>query len=162
MNRSDFFCGEPELDAYLKERAGQDMKRGFSTVVTACDDSQPDMIVGFYTLCAAAILLTALPPTETRKMPRYPWVPAIRLGRLAVSASMQKQHIGSLLVMDALHRACRNELAWAVFLVDAKNDRVARFYEKFLFQPFPDNRCVLWQHRKQTEAVAATVAHYKK
>lgn len=69
-------------------------------------------------------------------------------------SAAQGQHIGSLLVMDALHRACRNELAWAAFLVDAKNERAAIFCERFLFQRFSENRLSLWMHRKQAEALA--------
>jgi ribosomal protein S18 acetylase RimI-like enzyme len=158
MDKSGFACGEPALDAYLQKQAGQDVKRGFATVVAARESSSPNVIAGFYTLCAASILLTALPEDIARKMPRYPSVPAIRLGRLAVSAAMQRQHIGSLLVMDALLRACRNELAWAALLVDAKSDLAAAFYEKFLFQRFQENNFSLWMHRKQAEALAATAA----
>ena len=155
MDKSGFACAESALDAYLQKQAGQDMKRGFTTVVVARGSSSPDVIVGFYTLCAASILLTALPEDTARKMPRYPSVPAIRLGRLAVASSVQGQHIGSLLVMDALRRACRNELAWAAFLVDAKNERAAVFYEKFLFQRFNENRLSLWMHRKQAEMLVS-------
>lgn len=155
LDRSGFACSEPALDIYLQKQAGQDMKRGFATVVAARESSSPDVIVGFYTLCAASILLTALPEDTARKMPRYPSVPAIRLGRLAVASSVQGRHIGSLLVMDALRRACRNELAWAAFLVDAKSEKAAVFYEKFLFQRFSENRLALWMHRKQAEALVA-------
>ncbi len=151
MDRSGFTCGEPALDAYLHKQAGQDMRRGFATVIAARQKGNPKTVVGFYTLSAASILLTSLPDETARKMPRYPSVPAIRLGRLAVTASMQGQHIGSLLVLDALRRACLNELAWAVFLVDAKNERAATFYEKFLFQRLEENRLLLWLHRKQAE-----------
>lgn len=151
MDRSDFSCGEPALDAYLRKQAGQDMRRGFATVIAARQKTDPQKIVGFYTLSAASILLTSLPCETARKMPRYPSVPAIRLGRLAVDASKQGQHIGSLLVLDALRRACRNELAWAIFLVDAKNERSAIFYENFLFQRFLENTLALWMLRKNAD-----------
>ena len=154
MDRSGFSCGESALDAYLQKQAGQDMRRGFATVVVARESSNPNEVVGFYTLCAASILLTDLPEDTSRKMPRYPTVPAIRLGRLAVSSAHQGQHIGSLLVIDALRRACCNDIAWAAFLVDAKNDRAAIFYKKFLFQRFDENGLSLWMHRKQAEALA--------
>lgn len=159
MDRSGFACGEPALDVYLQQQAGQDMKRGFATVVAARESSNPDAIIGFYTLCAASVLLTALPEDTARKMPRYPSVPAIRLGRLAVESSVQGRHIGSLLVLDALRRACRNELAWPALLVDAKNERAAILYEKFLFQRFSENRLSLWMHRKQAEVLVATMGH---
>ena len=154
MDRSDFSCGEPALDAYLHKQASQDMRRGFATVIAARQATSPEKVVGFYTLSAASILLTSLPNETARKMPRYPAVPAIRLGRLAVDASQQRQHIGSLLVLDALRRACRNELAWAVFLVDAKTERSAIFYEKFLFQRFQEERLALWGLRKDIQKLA--------
>lgn len=151
MDRGGFTCGEPALDAYLHKQASQDMRRGFATVIAARQEGNPRKIVGFYTLSAASIILTSLPNETARKMPRYPSVPAIRLGRLAVDASKQGQHIGSLLVLDALHRACRNELAWAIFLVDAKSERAAIFYERFLFLRFQEKTLALWRHRKDAE-----------
>lgn len=154
MDRGDFTCGEPALDAYLYKQAGQDMRRGFATVIAARQSASPQKVVGFYTLSAASILFTSLPVETARKMPRYPSVPAIRLGRLAVEASQQRQHIGSLLVLDALRRACRNELAWAVFLVDSKSERAAIFYEKFLFQRFQENTLARWMLRRNAEKFA--------
>ena len=154
MDRSGFTCGEPALDAYLRKQAGQDMRRGFATVIAARQEDNPKTVVGFYTLSAASILLTSLPDETARKMPRYPSVPAIRLGRLAVTSAFQGQHIGSLLVLDALHRACCNELAWAVFLVDAKTEKAAVFYEKFLFQRFEEHKIQLWMHRKQAKRLS--------
>ena len=154
MDRSGFSCGEPALDAYLNKQARQDMRRGYATVIAARQSTSPQKVVGYYTLSAASILFTSLPIETTRKMPRYPAVPAIRLGRLAVETAQQRQHIGSLLVLDALRRACRNELAWAVFLVDAKSKRTAIFYEKFLFQRFQENTLALWMLRRNAEKLA--------
>ena len=153
MRRETFSCGEPLLDAYLHRQAGQDMKRGFATVIVAHRNDDPNVIVGYYTLSTASIILDALPDAVARKMPRYPTVPAVRLGRLAVATPCQRKHVGSLLLLDALRRACANELAWAIFLVDVKNDRVAAFYERFLFQRFQRAPLSLWMHRKQAEAL---------
>ena len=151
MDKSTFDCGNIALNNYFKKQASQDMRRGFATVIVASEKSQPNTTIGFYTLCAASILLNDLPEETICKMPRYPNVPAIRLGRLAVHQDLQGQHIGSLLMLDALKRSCLSELAWAVMLVDAKNDAIIHFYKKFLFQPFIDNKSQLWMHRKQVE-----------
>lgn len=153
MDKSGFTCGEAALDTYLQKRASQDMKRGFATVIVARMETAPNNIIGYYTLSAASVLLNNMPEEMARTMPRYPSIPAVRLGRLAVASHMQGQHVGSLLVLDALRRSCVNELAWALFLVDAKNERVAAFYEKFLFQRFADNALHLWMHRKQAKAL---------
>ncbi len=156
MDRQDFSCGEPALDMYLQSVASQDMKRNFATVFVACPRTQPQRIVAFYTLCAASVPLPSLPEATARKMPRYPAVPAVRLGRLAVDKAFHGQHIGSLLVLDALRRACNDAVAWALFLVDAKNDRAVQFYKRFLFQSFHDNALSLWMHRTQALALVHT------
>lgn len=154
MPRDGFACGDRALDAYWQTQAGQDHKRGFATVIVAADAQAPDRTIGFYTLAAASVLLTDMPEAEARRMPRYPAVPAVRLGRLAVTSAFQGRHIGSLLVLDALRRSCRNELAWALFLVDAKKEQTVAFYEKFLFKRFAQRPLSLWMHRKQAERLA--------
>ncbi|WP_165077601.1 MULTISPECIES: GNAT family N-acetyltransferase [unclassified Desulfovibrio] len=128
MERGGFTCGEPALDTYLHKQAGQDMRRSFATVIAARPKANPNKVVDFSTFSAASIIFTSLPNEIARKIPRSPAVPAIRLGRLAVNASQQGKHIGSLLVLDALRRACRNELAWAIILVNTKNENAAIFY----------------------------------
>ena len=155
MERAAFACGEPALDAYLHRQARQDMDRAFATVIAACADTDPDKIVGYYTLNAASIPLTDIPEDARKKMPRYSSVPAVCLGRLAMSREHQGKRMGTLLLIDALARSCRTELAWAVFFVDAKHDRAGDFYQKMMFQPFQDRPNSFWMHRKQAEAIVA-------
>ena len=89
MSRIDARIPLSVRDTIDRAAAMQGMKRGFTTVVAARESSSPDVIVGIYTRCAASILLTTLPEDTARKMPRYPSVPAVRLGRLAVASSCQ-------------------------------------------------------------------------
>ena len=77
------------------------MKRGFATAIVARTETALDKIIGYYTLPAASVLLDNVPEKIARKMPRYPNIPAVRLGRLTVASSMQGQHVGSLMVLDA-------------------------------------------------------------
>ena len=65
---------------------------------------EPDlcMIAGYYTLASASILLSDLPETLAKKLPRYPSVPAVRMGRLAVSDSFKGKGLGAALLADAL------------------------------------------------------------
>ena len=149
--RQGFSCGMPELDAYLHRQASQDVARGFATVVLARIVDEPAAISGYYAFSAASVPIVSLPAEAAGKMPRYQNVPAILLGRLAVARSMQNHRIGSLLLFDALKRACVSEIAWAAFLVEAKNERAAAFYEKFGFLRFHHTRHSLWITRKQAE-----------
>lgn len=117
--RAAFHCGEDALDRYLKEQASQDMKRHCSTVVVAV---RPDLkaVLGFNTISSAIIKLDDLPDPERKRLPRYEHIPAVLLGRLAVSEQEKGQGLGSLLLADAVTRACRSDIAWAVL------DRISR------------------------------------
>jgi predicted N-acetyltransferase YhbS len=150
-DRQNFSCGVPELDTYLYRQAGQDAARGFATVVLAHAVDAPAAILGYYAFSAASVPIISLPKEIAGKMPRYRNVPAILLGRLAVALSMQNRRIGSLLLFDALRRAYASEIAWAIFLVDAKNERATAFYEKFRFLRFHHAPHSLWITRKQAE-----------
>lgn len=151
VNREGFVCGEPALDTYFRLQISQDAARGFATAVVGLDESEPERVVGYYTLCAASVLLIDISEDLRRKLPRYPAVPAVRLGRLAVASARQNRHIGTLLLIDALKRTCNYKLAWALFLVDAKNERAERFYKKFFFRPFMERPHSLWMHHNQAE-----------
>ena len=142
-----FDCGVEALNRYLREQAGQDARRKVASVFVA-EDKAGAAIHGFYTLSMASVLLDQLPGNLARKMPRYPTVPAVRLGRLAVHAEARGLGLGTHLLMDAMARALQSDIAWAIFLVDAK-DAVARaFYERFGFLSFNDDPLHLYLMRK--------------
>ena len=150
-DRKGFSCGNTALDTYLQKQARQDAQRGFSTVIVATEEEHPERIIA-----AASVVLDRLPEEIRKALPRYQDIPSILLGRLAVSNAFQRQHIGSLLVFDALRRSLHNELAWAFFLVQAKNEQVKRFYSRCMFQPFQDTPMYLWMHRAQALKVVGS------
>lgn len=153
MDCSRFSCGAAALDDYLKKRAGQDMRRGCASVFAAFEDGAAARVIGFYTLSAASIDFSLLPPDECRHLPRYPQVPAVRLGRLAVDRDFQGKSFGKMLLLDAIRRCCMSEIAWAFFLVEAKDEKAAAFYEKFYFTSLADNRLAMWLKRKQAQKI---------
>lgn len=95
-------------------------------------------VVGYYTLSATGVKLTELPANITRKLPKYPLVPATLLGRLAVDKIHQGRGYGRFLLADALLRAVRSEIASFAIIVDAKDEVGRRFYERESFLPFLD------------------------
>jgi hypothetical protein len=129
-----FRCGIEELDQYLVQRAGQDMRRRVAAVFVLVPEDQPLRVAGFYTLSSASVLLHELPSELLKKLPRYPMLPAVLIGRLARDLSFPG--IGKLLLLDAMRRAARHsvEVAASVVLVDAKNDAARRFYARFGFR----------------------------
>ena len=100
-DRKGFSCGNTALDTYLQKQARQDAQRGFSTVIVATEEENPERIIGYYTLAAASVALDRLPEETRKTLPRYQDNPSILLGRLAVSKTFQRRHIVYLLVFDA-------------------------------------------------------------
>ncbi len=149
-DRRAFTCGVDALDRYLRDQASQDARRSVATVFIA-EERATGAVRGFYTLSMASVNLDRIPPELTRKMPRYPTVPAVRLGRLAVHTEARGQGLGAYLLFDALARSLRSEIAWAAFLVDAKDEAAQRFYLKFDLVPLADDRLHLFAMRGTVE-----------
>jgi predicted GNAT family N-acyltransferase len=78
-----------------------------------------------------------LPADLTRKLPRYPLMPATLLGRLAVDQKRRGEGWGRYMLIDALRRAAQSESASFAVVVDAKDESAAHFYHKEGFAPFP-------------------------
>jgi ribosomal protein S18 acetylase RimI-like enzyme len=133
LDRSGFSCGVGALDRYFRERVTQDIRRRVATCFVALDEH--GQAAGFYTLAAASVLLSDLPETIVKKLPRYPSIPAIRMGRLAIHESAQGQGLGSALLADALSRCMGSEIAAFALVVDAKNDAASAFYQHHGFLP---------------------------
>lgn len=85
-----FLSGSDALDRYFREQASQDIKRRIATCFVAVSATAHD-VAGYYTLTATSVALTALSPEVVKKLPRYPVVPAVLLGRLAVARHYQGQ-----------------------------------------------------------------------
>ena len=135
-DRSGFSCGIAALDDYLHQRAGQHQRDGIATTHVLTDDAQPVRILGFCALSAAQLHLSELQPADLKRMPAYP-VPAMRMGRLAVSASEQGKGYGQLLLGHVVNLALsvRQTMGVRVLIVDAKDAQAAAFYERYGFRP---------------------------
>lgn len=105
-------------------------------------------IRGYYTLCAYSVTLPDLPHNVVKKLPRYPNVPAALLGRLAVDSPCQGQGIGEHLMLDAMSKVLAHSKAMGtvMLVVDAKNDKVAAYYQAHGFIPFPSAPLRLFMH----------------
>jgi len=125
--RDSFVSGVAALDRYLRELALQDVKRRVSGCYVAVA-SEGD-IAGFYTLAATHVPMDALPPETTKKLPRYPVVPAILMGRLAVATKYQRRGLGRALLADAIIRTSGLGIGAFALIVDAKDKAAVEFYE---------------------------------
>ena len=126
------------LDDYLQRQARQDRDRRVAAVFVLTGE-QPSEILGYYTLSSISISLGDLPKAIVNKLPRYPEVPAVLLGRLAVAQTLQRRGLGEFLLMEALRRvldSSRDVAAYAV-IVEAIDEDAKRFYAKCGFSEFP-------------------------
>lgn len=136
-DRAAFNSDSAPLNRYLREQVTQDVRRRVAACFVALADGQ--RIAGYYTLASASLLLTDLPASIGKKLPRYPTVPAVRMGRLAVDRAFKGQGLGGALLADALDRAARAEIAAYALMVDAKDESAADFYRHHGFIALPDS-----------------------
>lgn len=141
-DRSGFNCGTPPLDRYFREQVTQGIRRRVAACFVALTDTQ--RIAGYYTLASACVPLVNLPPDTAKRLPRYPAVPAVRMGRLAVDQDFKGQGLGAALLADALAHAARPEVAACALLVDAKDDEAAAFYRHHGFIRLPESPLMLF------------------
>ena len=134
--RAGFNSDSEPLNRYLREQVAQDIRRRVAACFVALPDGQ--RIAGYYTLASASLLLADLPASTGKKLPRYPTVPAVRMGRLAVDQAFKGQGLGGALLADALGRADRSEIAAFALIVDAKDKAAAAFYRHHGFIAAPD------------------------
>lgn len=136
-DRTAFNSDSAPLNRYLREQVTQDVRRRVATCFVALADGQ--RIAGYYTLASASLLLADLPASTSKKLPRYPTVPAVRMGRLAIDQAFKGQGLGGALLADALDRAARAEIAAYALMVDAKDESAADFYRHHGFIALPDS-----------------------
>lgn len=130
------------LDRYFQQQVTQDIRRRITACFVAITDEKH--IAGFYTLATASAQLTDLPASIAKKLPRYPSVPTIRMGRLAVDQTFNGIGLGGALLADALDRSIRSEIAAFALIVDAKNEQAVRFYQHHGFVLLPDASMTLF------------------
>jgi GNAT superfamily N-acetyltransferase len=134
-NLAHFSCGEPSLDAWLQDHGLRTSRRHISaTHVWARPDKS---IIAYVTLASAIAARADLPNAVGHGYPDS--IPAILLARLALATEYHGQHLGGVLLSEALGIAARaaKDVAAAAAVVDALHDQAARFYEHYGFRRFP-------------------------
>ena len=153
-DRSDFDCGNEELNRYLKQQARQDAEKYVAAPFVLVESDGP-VVRGYYTLSSSRIPLDDLPTELAKKLPRYSSLPVTLLGRLARDKNISDKGIGEFLLLDALHRSLQHaqHIASMAVIVDAKNAEAEGFYKHFNFLPFQLAPLRLFLPMKQIEAL---------
>ena len=87
--------------------------------------------------------MSDLPDEAVRRLPRYPSVPAARIGRLAVDTAYKGRGLGGALLANAAARVLSAEIAVFALVVDAKDEQAAAFYRHHGFTDLQDERNTL-------------------
>jgi len=137
-----FNCGKDQLDIFLKRYALKNQKLDSSKTYVTCPESEANRVVGYYSLTFGAVLHKDAPPEVKQGMPGYP-IPVMLLARLAIDSGFrppqQNPRLGEALLKDALAKTVQAaELGGLrAMLVDAMDEEVAAFYQRYGFEPSP-------------------------
>jgi ribosomal protein S18 acetylase RimI-like enzyme len=142
-DRSAFHCGEEALDRYFQTQVTQDIRRRITNCFVVIE-AITARVAAYYTLSAASVTLTELPSAVTKRLPRYPTLPAVRIGRLAVNKEFQGRGLGAAMLMNAVHRTMQDAAAAFTLLVDAKNDGAVAFYKRQGFRALASQATTLF------------------
>ena len=138
-NRDAFDCGEEALNEFLRRYARKSHELGGAKTFLAIREDNQETVLGFYSLCPASVEYARTPKILKRGLARYD-VPAFRLARLAVDRSVQGQGLGGQLLLVAGRRCLlvSAEVGGVALLIDAKNEKVARWYARYGAIPLLD------------------------
>lgn len=131
---STFDCGEPSLNAWLKDRAPRNQGTGATRTFVLVRDGK---VIAYHALAAGSVHRAAATARARRNMPEP--VPALVLGRLAVDLGWQNKGLGGELLRDAVLRAVQaaDMVGIRVLLVHALSEEARAFYVRRGFRPSP-------------------------
>lgn len=121
---SDFDCGEPALNDWLRHRALKNESR-FSRTYVACEGNR---VVAYFCISAGAVERAATPGKVRRNAPDT--IPVSVIGRLTVSRNHAGKGLGADILSDALRRiaVASQSIGIGAVLVHAKDEAAKRFY----------------------------------
>lgn len=139
-DRKAFDCGTLELNDYLRQHARQNHEGGGSKTFVAVAPTAPETILGYYSISPASIAFAKVPARLTKGLGRYD-VAVYRLARLAVALPVQGQGLGGDLLLAAGARALAvaAQVGGVALAIDAKDEKAARWYERFGAMPLLDS-----------------------
>ncbi|MFC5384534.1 GNAT family N-acetyltransferase [Aquamicrobium segne] len=138
---SEFSCGKPTLDHWLRTRALSNQEKGFTAVLVVHEVGR---VVGYYGLAPTAVVPNVLPRSIRTGQPPDP-VPCLLLGQLATDINWAGRGIGTGLLKHALERCVHaaSLVGGRALMVNAVDDEAAAFWRRRGFLPSRDDPLVL-------------------
>lgn len=138
-NRDNFDCGKVSLNNYIQRNVTKDVKNGSCTCFVILDEEEN--VIGYYTLSSESIPLESAPEVFRKKI-KYPYVPVILLGRLALDKRFFGKGLGKTLLVNALKKClyiANNHIGSVAVVVDPLDDEARQFYKKYGFIHLQDS-----------------------
>jgi len=138
---SQFSCGKPSLDNWLRTRALSNQKKGFTAVMVVHDAGR---VVGYYGVAPTAVVPASMPRSIRTGQSPDP-LPCLLLGQLATDEEWRGQGIGTGLLKHALQRCVEGAtlIGGRALIVNAVDDEAAEFWQRRGFLPSKDDPMVL-------------------
>jgi GNAT superfamily N-acetyltransferase len=152
---SEFSCGKPSLDRWLKTRALSNQEKGFTAVMVV---HEANRVVGYYGLAPTAVLPATLPRSLRTGQPPDP-VPCLLLGQLAADQNYSRMGIGTGLLKHALQRCvtAAGLIGGRALIVNAVDIEAADFWKRRGFIPSKDDPLILL--RSIADIAASVMPH---
>ncbi|MDE3181335.1 MAG: GNAT family N-acetyltransferase [Acidobacteriota bacterium] len=143
-DRKSFDCGDPSINNFLQRYARQSHESGAAKTFLAINNADRKTILGFYCLAPGALTYADTPEMVRRGLARHD-VPGFRLARIATDLRYQGQGLGGQLLAAAARRCLRaaTEVGGVMLIINAKNDRAARWYTEYGAVPLSDRPLTL-------------------
>lgn len=140
---SEFSCGKPTLDHWLKTRALSNQEKGFTAVLVVHEQGR---VVGYYGLAPTAVAPNILSRSIRTGQPPDP-VPCLLLGQLATDLDWAGRGIGTGLLKHALQRCvtAASLVGGRALMVNAIDVEAAEFWRRRGFIPSKDDPQVLFR-----------------
>jgi predicted N-acetyltransferase YhbS len=156
FDRSAFSCGKPDLDDWLKTKAGQQERAHNTRTFLAVDGLK---VIGYYATTTYRLGLDEAAEMYGVGKRAYP-VPAVLLARLAVDAGFHGCGIGSKLLLHALSEIAEasRHVGFEVVVVHAIDRGAVTFYAQRGFIQFEDHDLRLFMPVKDLLATFASLS----
>jgi GNAT superfamily N-acetyltransferase len=147
---TNFDCGKPALNAWLKIRALANQRNGFTVVAVVHDEHR---IVGYYGLSPTAVEPAVLPRKIRTGQPPNP-IPCLLLGQLAMDLAYAGRGVGAALVGHVLERAVLGArlTGGRALLVRAIDEDAIEFWKRRGFLSSPADPYLLFRSLADIEA----------
>lgn len=154
---SQFTCGKPALDHWLKTRALSNQEKGFTAVIIVHEGNR---VVGYYGLAPTAVVPAVLPRSIRTGQPPDP-VPCLLLGQLATDLAWAGKGIGTGLLKHALERCvtAASLIGGRALIVNAVDQDAVDFWRRRGFLPAKDDPLVLFRSMADIAAAIDVVTN---